>query len=129
MTKVFKKFERDRQTDKGQDSSLRFKLNACFISLMRKTCKHLSFIKNVSSAISHQKNPSFRLSLWDFKKNFPNTFIYEQILIYKNANIMNTQIFHSVKYDSTVIEGHKTLTYVLMDTFFSLFYSIFAKQI
>ena len=94
---------------------------------MRKTCKHLSFIKNVSFAITNQKNPSFRLSLWDFKKKIPNTFIYASILIYMNANIMNTQIFHSVKYDSTVIEGHKTLTYVLMDNFLVLVLFYFCK--
>ena len=37
--------------------------------------------------------PSFRLSLRDFKKILPTTFIYESILIklYVNTNVMNTQ--------------------------------------
>ena len=41
------------------------------------------------------------VSLREFKKILPNTFIYESILIkiYKNTNIMNTQIFHVEKYD------------------------------
>ena len=36
------------------------------------------------------------VSLREFKKILPNTFIYESILIkiYMNTNIMNTQIFH-----------------------------------
>ena len=59
---------------------------------------------------------SFRLSLWEFKKILPNTFIYESILIkiymnanimnanimnanIMNANIMNVQIFHLIKVD------------------------------
>ena len=49
---------------------------------------------------------SFRLSLWEFKKILPNTFIYESILIniYMNANIMNSnimnvQIFYLIKVD------------------------------
>ena len=52
---------------------------------------------------------SFRLSLRRFKKSLPNTFIYESILIkiYMRANIMNTQIFHLIKY-----EGHKMSLYV-----------------
>ena len=59
-------------------------------------------IKNVSSSTSQKKTPSLRpyvlmsfwLSLRDFKKILPNTFIYESILIkiYMNTNIMNTQI-------------------------------------
>ena len=38
---------------------------------------------------------SFYLSLQEFKKILPNTFIYDSILIkiYMNANIKNTQIF------------------------------------
>ena len=57
--------------------------------------------KNVSSSTSHKKNPSFRLSLREFKKILPSTFIYELILIkmYMNTNIMNTQIFNSYKHD------------------------------
>ena len=41
------------------------------------------------------------VSLREFKKILPNTFIYELILlkIYMNTNIMNTQIFHLKKYD------------------------------
>ena len=96
--------------------------------------KILTLIKNVSSFTSHNKNSvftSFRLSLGEFKKILPNTFFYESILIkiYINANIMNTQIFHLIKYD---LNGHwrsqkvtfmfiLTLTYVLMDNFLSLF--------
>ena len=72
---------------------------------------NILFIKNVSSSTSHKKTPpfyfftSFRLSLRDFKKILPNTFIYELILIkiYMNTNIMNMQIFHL-----KVIEGHKS---------------------
>ena len=52
-------------------------------------------IKNVSSSTSHNKlrlyNLNiFRLSLQEFKKILPNTFIYESILIkiYMNANII-----------------------------------------
>ena len=54
-------------------------------------------IKNVSSSTSHKKNPSLRLSLREFKKILPSTFIYQPILIKKNcmnANIMNSQIFN-----------------------------------
>ena len=67
------------------------------------------------------------MSIREFKKILPNTFIYESIAIkvYRNANIMNTQIFHFIKYD---FNGHwrsqnvtfmfiLTLTYVLMDNF------------
>ena len=64
----------------------------------------LEIFKNVSSSKYHKKTPSlrpyvfpsFRLSLRDFKKILPNTFIYESILIklYMNTNVMNTQIFH-----------------------------------
>ena len=77
---------------------------------------------------------SLRLSLWEFKKILPNTLIYESILIkiYMNANIMNMQIFHLFKYD---LKGHwrsqkvtfmfiLTLTYILMDGFWSLFLHI-----
>ena len=48
---------------------------------------------------------SLRLSLRDFKKILPNTFIYESIFIkiYLNTNIMNTQIFYLKKYD---LKGH-----------------------
>ena len=62
-------------------------------------------IKNVSSSTSHKKTLSLRLSLREFKKILPNTFIYESILIiiYMNTNIMNTQIFHLKKYD---LKGH-----------------------
>ena len=51
--------------------------------------------------------PSFCLSFREFKKNLPNTFIYESILIkiYMNTNIMNTPIFHLNKYD---LKGHKS---------------------
>ena len=51
------------------------------------------------------KTPSFCLSLREFKKILPNTFIYESILIniYMNTNIMNTQIFYFNKYD---LKGH-----------------------
>ena len=74
---------------------------------------------------------SFHLSLREFKKILPNTFIYELILIkmYMNANILNIHIFHLFKYD---LNGHcrsqkvtfmfiLILTYVLMDKFLSLF--------
>ena len=68
-------------------------------------------IKNVSSSTSHKKKhhlyvfPSLRLSLLEFKKILPKTFIYESILIkiYMNTIIMNTQIFHKKKYD---LKGH-----------------------
>ena len=73
----------------------------------------VNIIKNVSSSTSHKKTPflrpyvfpSFRLSLRDFKKILPNTFIYESILIkiYMNTNVMNTQIFYFYKYD---LKGH-----------------------
>ena len=45
------------------------------------------------------------VSLREFKKILPNTFIYESILIkiYMNTNIMNTQIFYINKYD---LKGH-----------------------
>ena len=58
-------------------------------------------IKNVSSSTSHKKTPSLRLSLREFKKILPNTFIYELILIkiYMITNIMNTQIFYKKNYD------------------------------
>ena len=48
---------------------------------------------------------SFRLSFRKFKKNLPNTFIYELILIkmYMNTNYMNTQIIHLNKYH---LKGH-----------------------
>jgi hypothetical protein len=48
---------------------------------------------------------ALRLSLREFKKILPNTYIYESILIkiYMNTNIMNTQIFHKKKYD---LKGH-----------------------
>ena len=44
--------------------------------------------------------PFLRLTLREFKKSLPNTFIDESILIkiYMNANIKNTQIFHLIKY-------------------------------
>ena len=56
------------------------------------------------SSTSHKKTSSLRLSLLEFKKILPNTFIYESILIeyYMNANIMNTQSI-----TSKVIEGHE----------------------
>ena len=62
-------------------------------------------IKNVSSSTTHKKTPSLRLSVRDFKKILPNTFIYESILIkiYMNTNIINTQIFYLNKYD---LKGH-----------------------
>ena len=62
-------------------------------------------IKKVSSFTSHKKACFLRLSLREFKKSLPNTFIYESILmkIYVNANNMNTQIFHLIKYD---LNGH-----------------------
>ena len=68
----------------------------------------LYFINHVSSS-TPKKTPSVRLSLREFKKKFPNTFIYESILIkiYMNANIMNTQIFYFLSMTSAVIEGHK----------------------
>ena len=47
-----------------------------------------------------------------FMKILPNTSIYESILIKKisvNADIMNTQTFHLIKYDSTLIDCHKML--------------------
>ena len=82
-----------------------------------------SIIKNVSSSKYISQTPSLR----KFKKSLPGTFIYESILIkiYVNANIMNTQIFHLIKYD---LSGHLrsqyviftfilNLTYVLIDNF------------
>ena len=69
----------------------------------------LFLIKNVSSSTSHKKTLSFRLSLREFKKILPNTFIYESILIkiYMNFNIMNTQNIFKISMTSTVIEGDK----------------------
>ena len=55
------------------------------------------------------KNPFLCLSVFPilrkFKKSFPSTFIYELILMKTdmNANIMNTQILHLIKYD---LRGH-----------------------
>ena len=76
------------------------------------------FIKNVSSSTSHKKTPSLRLSVFtsihlslrEFKKILPNTFIYGSILIkiYMNINIMNTQIFHLRSMTLKVIDGHKS---------------------
>ena len=63
--------------------------------LTQSVCSHILVIKNVSSSTSHKKNSvftSFCLSLREFKKILPKTFIYELIMIknYINANIMNT---------------------------------------
>ena len=65
----------------------------------------MNIIKNVSSSTTHKKTPSLRLSFREFKKNFPNIFIYESILIkiYINTNIINTLIFQLNKYD---LKGH-----------------------
>ena len=65
-------------------------------------------IKNVSSYTSHKKTLSFRLSLREFKKILPKTFIYESILIkiYINTIIMNTQLFHFISMTSNVTKGH-----------------------
>ena len=51
------------------------------------------------------------ISLREFKKSLFNTFIYESILIkiYMKANILNTQIFHIIKYD---LKGHRRSQYV-----------------
>ena len=59
-------------------------------------------IKYASSSTYHKKTPflhlylfmSLCLSLREFKTSFPNTFIYESILmkIYVNANIMNMKL-------------------------------------
>ena len=45
------------------------------------------------------------LSIFNVNPTLPKTYIYESILIkmYMNANIMNTQIFHLIKYD---FNGH-----------------------
>ena len=65
----------------------------------RRNCHTIGFfIKNVGSSTFHKKTPSSRLSIFpsfglslrEFKKILPNTFIYESIKIYVNANIMNT---------------------------------------
>ena len=58
-------------------------------------------IKNVGSSTFHKKNPSFSLSLREFKKIIPNTLIYKLILIkiYMNTNTMKTKIFQFNKYD------------------------------
>ena len=49
---------------------------------------------------SHKSSSNFNVN-----QTFPNTFMYEQILIkiYMNANIMNMLIFHLRKYD---LKGH-----------------------
>ena len=75
------------------------------------------------------------LSLREFKKILPYTFIYVSILrkIYMNANIMNTQIFHFIKYDLKGRAGLKRsllcLFYhqltVLWTTFVLVFYISF----
>ena len=66
-------------------------------------CLRFYSIKNVSSSTSNKKTPSFRLSLREFMKILHNNFIYEPILI-TNANIMNGQILHLIKYN--LIKGH-----------------------
>ena len=45
------------------------------------------------------------MSLWEFKKILPNTFIYESILmkVYMKSNIMNMQILNLFKYE---FNGH-----------------------
>ena len=79
----------------------------------------------------------FCLSFREFMKILPKTFIYESILIkiYVNADIMNTQIFHLIKYDlndnwrsqNVTFMFILTLTYVLMDNFLSLFVLCFSN--
>ena len=86
-----------------------------------KSINYRFFFKNVSSSKSHKKTlsfclyvflslcfsvfPSYCLSFREFKKNLPNTFIYESILIiiYMNTNILNMQIFYLNNYD---LKGH-----------------------
>jgi hypothetical protein len=61
------------------------------------------FTKNVSSSTSHNKLVFTKL--WEFKKILSSTFISETILIKicTNANIINAEIFHLIKYD---LNGH-----------------------
>ena len=80
--------------------------NTCCLYRTQILNKSQIIIKNVSSSTSHKKLRlsvfmSFRLSLREFKKILPNTFIYESILIeiYMNTKLMNTQIFYLNKYD------------------------------
>ena len=63
-------------------------------------CYYSVLDKNSAKVSSSHKNSVFT-SLRDFKKFFPNTFIYELIWIknYIYAKIMNMQIYHQIKYD------------------------------
>ena len=69
--------------------------NFCLIKNLSSSTYHKKY--SVFRSLRHHVFPSFRLSLLEFKKNLPNTFIYESILmkIYANTNI--------IKYD---LKGH-----------------------
>ena len=87
---------------------------------------NLRAIKNLIyfQVLVHLTKNSVFTSVREFKESLSNTLIYESILIkhYVNANIMNTQIFHLIKYNLNVnFIFILTLTYVLLDNFLSLF--------
>ena len=71
------------------------------------TYKHL-IIKNVFTSLC--------LSLREFTKSLPNTFIYESILIkiYVNANIMNTQVFQLIMYDLNYHWRSENITFMFI---------------
>ena len=73
----------------------------------------------VFTSFRHYVFPSLSLSLREFKKSLPNTFIYESILIkiYANVNIMKSQ--------NVTFMFILTLTYVLMDIFYPCFFQRF----
>ena len=59
------------------------------------------FIKSVRNSTSHKKTLCVFKKLSEFKNILSGTFIYEPILmkIDMNADNINIQIFHSIKYD------------------------------
>ena len=58
------------------------------------------------------------MSVRELKTSLPNIFIYESILIniYVNANIMNTQIFHFIKYDLNNHLRSQNVTFMFIST-------------
>ena len=59
-----------------------------------KIFKSFKDIKNVSFSTSHKKTPFLRLSLREFKKGLPKTFIYKLILI--NIYVMLTLFYYFI---------------------------------
>ena len=73
------------------------------------------FIQNVSSSISHQKNPGFGTPwLQDFSFFLCSIFVYEPIIINISmmADIMKTQILYCIKYD---LRGHQRSHKVILE--------------